>query len=136
MYTVRKAGREDGEAIRSILSEMELSHGSISIDDLWVGERGGEIVAVAQLQDVGGAQIVSSLGVRPPHRKRGVASALIGEMLGAAKEDVYLFTLIPGFFRRLGFTEADPPPKIAEYRTNFDCGACQSERCACMVRHG
>jgi N-acetylglutamate synthase-like GNAT family acetyltransferase len=134
MYSIRKAEKADRDAIDSILEEMDLFHGSISIDNFWMGENGGNVVAVAQLENLGGAEIISCVGVKPPHRRNGVASELICKMLDGADGDVYLFTLIPEFFERMGFERAIPPRAVSDYRSNFKCAGCEPERCVCMVR--
>jgi len=134
MYTIRKAREADRGAIDSILQEMDLLHGSVLIDDFWVGEEGGDIVAVAQLEILGGAGMISSVGVRPSHRRRGFASELVLRMLEGVEGDAYLFTLIPEFFGRMGFEGVAPPEAVSGYRSNFNCAGCEPERCICMVR--
>ena len=132
MHNIRKAKKTDRGAIDSILEEMDLFHGSISIDNFWVGEQDGDVIAIAQLEDLGDVGIISCVGVKPPHRRNGVASELIGKMLDGVNGDVYLFTLIPELFKRVGFKEATPPKVVSDYRVHFDCAGCKPEKCICM----
>jgi len=132
MCIIRKAGKADRDAIDSIIEEMNLFQESVSVDNFWVGEKDGEVIAVAQLEDLGDEGIISCLGVKPSHRRKGIASKLLGRMIDGTDGDIYLFTVMPDFFEGVGFEEAAPTGSARDYRRNLNCAACEPEKCVCM----
>ncbi|MFH1829302.1 MAG: GNAT family N-acetyltransferase [Pseudomonadota bacterium] len=133
MTLIRRAQKKDWDDITHLLKDMDLVHGSISIQNFWVALQGDKVAAVAQLEPWENYFFLSSVGVRTDCRGRGIATALINQMLSHVKHDIYLYTIIPEFFEKLGFENTDPPDGN-DYRRHFDCDECAPEKCACMKR--
>jgi N-acetylglutamate synthase-like GNAT family acetyltransferase len=133
MYNIREANKGDEEAIRAILDELDLAYSGMILRDYWVAEVRDEVVAVGRVEDVGDKLFLSSLGVRESHRNKGVATKLLEAMLLGDSRDLYAYTVIPEFFRKLGFVHADLPDCLPR-RGQFECERCEPEKCVCMVR--
>ena len=106
MIEIRRAKKTDSDAIDGLLRDLELSHPSLSIDNTWVATEQGEVVGCVHLEDFGNNVYLSSLGVVGEKRKRGVASLLIEEAASAFNKDIFIYTIIPGFFEKQGFIQS------------------------------
>jgi N-acetylglutamate synthase-like GNAT family acetyltransferase len=102
-------------------------------DDFWVAEDKGRIVGICGLMRRPDCLELYALGVAEEARGRGIGGDLVRALLAAVPGDIYLATVIPGFFEKQGFSRvADHPPfmrKGAEW-----CEGCRTELCVVMVR--
>jgi len=158
---IRKAMEKDWDEIAHLLKDMHLAHGSISIQNFWVTLEDDQVIAMAQLEPIDlrdpstspstqqvecSASLrmrgrktstphifLSSVGVRNDYRGRGIAKALINKMLLHVDQEVYLYTIIPEYFGKLGFVRTTPPDED-DYRKHFDCKSCTADKCICMKK--
>jgi N-acetylglutamate synthase-like GNAT family acetyltransferase len=133
MVAMRPAEQRDEEAIAALLAELDLVRPSLAIAHFWVAEEEGRVVGTAHVEPAGDALFVSSVGVVLARQHRGIASALLRRAIGGSARPAYLYTIIPDFFRQLGFVEAEVIPELPPRRL-FGCDACESAKCVCMVR--
>ena len=76
-----------------------------------------------------------ALAVEPAAEGRGIGRALVEALSASVSEDLFLATIIPGFFEKFGFrTVADAPEFIEEKKASGWCDGCPSGRCTLMVR--
>lgn len=130
---IRVARKGDTVAIQEMLEELVLDHPSLSIDNFWITEDEGEIVGVAHLEDRRSCAYLSSVGVAKNRRHEGIATNLLMKVMSGCAKDVYVYTIIPDFFRTLDFISTDPAGDIPS-RDIYDCNSsCSPERCECMV---
>lgn len=94
-------------------------------DEIWVAERGDEIVAALSLRAVAGGQWLTGLFVAPALRRQGLAAALLDHSLATHPEAVWLFCHpdLLGFYQRQGFVTGQPLPtelaeRLARYQRN------------------
>lgn len=131
---IRPMREEESPAMELILRDLELDHPSIHREDFWVAVDAGEIVGISNLSRFGSSLYLSAVGVSIKHQGKGVATALLREMLKEARAPIYLYTKIPHFFARLGFVSAPPSPEVPP-RDISGCEACRDKgQCICMVR--
>ena len=130
----RRSTDTDLSGIEAILRDLDLWCPTVRMKDFWVAEGGGRIVAVARLEEAGSRYFLSALGVIPSFRKQGIASELVERMARETGGEIYLYTIIPGLFERLGFEEVSAPDQLPR-REVFECDRCDPDRCVCMVRH-
>lgn len=131
MLKARPSRPKDNPRIKEILEELGLSYPSQTLDDFWVAEKNEKIVGLVQLKDHKTFFFLSSLGVSTSEQKQGIASFLVKEALKSAAKDVYLYTIQPEFFKRLGFKVVPPPPFLPA-KSSFECRSCVPEKCVCM----
>jgi uncharacterized protein len=137
--TVRPATEADHPAILTLLRELELGYVAQHLPSFLVveGRSGGgapAVFGVAELKEFGGDRLLSSVGVREDLQGLGLGRVLVERVLAGVADDVWLYTLIPGFFAKLGFVEDDAPPARLPPRRIYGCDACTPERCHRMVR--
>jgi N-acetylglutamate synthase-like GNAT family acetyltransferase len=100
----------------------------------WVAEDGSGIVAAAELKDFRDCSLLSCVGVRQDLQRLGIGRILVEEVVRHAHHDIYLYTLVPGFFRRAGFTDAQLIPADLPPRSIYGCEDCDARLCSCLVR--
>ncbi len=100
----------------------------------WVAESGGVLVGTAELKRLATCSLLSCVGVREELQGRGIGRALVERVSREASSPVYLFTLVPGFFRKAGFREALTQPPDLLPRSVYGCAACRPDLCVCLVR--
>lgn len=130
---IRKTRPEDRSRIGDILNELDLAYEALSFDDVWLVEEKGKVLSVAELCDHGDSFLLSAVGTVRSSQGKGIASRLLKMILKDLDKPVYLYTLIPEFFARLGFVPigaSDRPPS----REIYNCATCDPSRCVCMVR--
>jgi N-acetylglutamate synthase-like GNAT family acetyltransferase len=133
MLKIRKAEKKDVAAIRGLIEQLDLAYPGQTFDNFWVAEENGKVVGIADLKESADIYFLSSVGTDAQHQRQGFASEFLKELLKGLKKDVYLYTIIPGFFSRLGF-KAVTRPSILPVREIFNCSECQPEKCVCMVK--
>ncbi len=131
---VRRAEIQDHPQILRLLSDLELAYAAMDLECFWVAARGETVLGVAELKDRGRLALLSCVGVREDLRGRGIGGLLVDTLVGAAAKDVYLYTLIPGFFRRFGFEEAAAAPAALPPRSMYGCANCDPSSCRRLVR--
>ena len=131
MIKIRAAQKKDAQKILAILKALDLYHPVKIPDDFFVAEINGEIAGVSCLADRGDFLFLSSVGVVPGHRQEGIARQMLQHILSGAKKDIYLYTIIPGFFKKFGF-EIVKTPKFLPSREGLGCEDCRLPNCVCM----
>jgi N-acetylglutamate synthase-like GNAT family acetyltransferase len=76
---------------------------------------------------------LTSLGVLPAFRHREIAAGLLISVLAKAAKPVYLYTIIPEFFKKQGFSETTTYPALPP-KNIFGCDECAPGRCVVMVK--
>lgn len=133
---VRKALPEDIPLAVELARSLELDYPGIERDDLWVAEvEGGPVIGLVGLKKHPDCLELCALGVDPARRGTGVAKVLVEALMAAAAGDVYLATVIPGFFRTCGFDKARKiPATFLEKRKTAWCEGCDARLCTVMLR--
>jgi len=131
---IRKAEPRDYAAIQALMAALELSYPAMDLGCFWVAESGDEVVGAAELKEFQTCSLLSCVGVREDLQGLDLGRALVGEVVRQARHDVYLYTLIPGFFRKVGFAEAGQIPPDLPPRFIYGCQNCNPRLCVCMVR--
>jgi N-acetylglutamate synthase-like GNAT family acetyltransferase len=132
---VRKALPGDIPQTIALAKSLDLDYPGLEKDDLWVAEEGGQIVGLAALKKQPDCWELCALGVEAAHRRKGAARALVESLVTAAPGDVYLATVVPGFFKVCGFARTTKVPSTfpARRKTAW-CDGCDRRRCTVMVR--
>jgi N-acetylglutamate synthase-like GNAT family acetyltransferase len=134
MIKIRRAQPADRPSILEIIKQQDLSYPTQTLDNFWVAEEKGKVVGIADLWHFRGFFFLSSVGVAEGHQHRGIATKLLNKLLAGLNWDVYIFTVMPEFFRRFGFQVTSEPPRGLPPRTIFNCGNCTPETCVCLRR--
>lgn len=131
---IRRAEPRDYRRIERLMSALELSYPAMDLSSFWVAENGGEVVAAAELKDLRDCSLLSCVGVREDLQGSGIGRILVEEAARHAHHDVYLYTLVPGFFRKVGFGDPTRLPPDLPPRSIYGCEGCDPRLCLCLVR--
>ncbi|MFH1683364.1 MAG: GNAT family N-acetyltransferase [Candidatus Margulisiibacteriota bacterium] len=151
---IRPALDKDHEKIKKLLKDLDLYYSGLKFKDFWAAEDNGKIVGIVQLEEFENFLFLGSLGVAPDQQKHGIAKALLYKILENHKKDVYLYTIIPDFFKKFGFQLTTPnselitpnsklitpnseliTPNSLPTKSRYECEYCHSDQCVTMVRH-
>lgn len=130
---IRNAKKTDLPQIKSILKSVDEDITAQSWDNFRVAEKSGVVVGVVKLDEYKDYYFLSSLALKPSEQNQGIASFLMAQSLAQIKKDVYIYTIIPEFFRRFGFVETPPLPFLPK-KDQMECARCHPELCVCMVK--
>ena len=130
---IRKAISADWDRIYQLAEECGLDYPGMDKDDFLVAEDGGRLRGIVGLKRHPGGLELCSLGVEPGGRRRGVGGELVKALLAGLREDVYLATVIPGYFERLGFRRTAVFPDAMVKDPDW-CAGCRRDLCTVMVR--
>ena len=131
---IRRSVPRDYAGIEALMAALELSYPAMDLRCFWVAEAGDEMVAGAELKEFQACSLLSCVGVREDLQGLDIGRALVEEVVRHARHDVYLYTLVPGFFRKTGFVEAGQLPPDLPPRSMYGCQNCNPKLCICMVR--
>ncbi len=130
---IRKARADDRGQVRSLAERLDLDYPGMEKDRFWVAEEGGRTVGiVARLAHPDCRELVA-LGVDPEFRHGGLGRRLVEALLADTPGDIYLATVIPGFFALCGFA-AVPAAPTGMAKDPAWCEGCPKEKCTIMVR--
>jgi N-acetylglutamate synthase-like GNAT family acetyltransferase len=127
------AQKKDNDRILKILDEANLRYPFEKLSNFWVAEKDDRILGVVRLEDHPGFFFLTSLGVDPGQRNKGVAATLLKEVLNAADKPVYLYTIIPDFFKKFGFKIEPNPPQLPP-KEIYGCDECFPGKCVVMKK--
>jgi N-acetylglutamate synthase-like GNAT family acetyltransferase len=130
---LRNACPEDFPAIRDLAGRLNLAYEGMERDLFWVAEDETRIIGHVGLKRHSDSDELVGLGVDPDRRSAGLGGRLIEALWAETSGDVYLATVIPGFFERYGFrpTVAGPAGMAKDPAW---CEGCPRERCTIMIR--
>ena len=131
---VRRAEPRDHCDIDALVHALGLSYPAMDLSCFWVAEDTDGVVAAAELRDFCGCSLLSCVGVRQNLQGLGIGRILVEEVVRHAPHDIYLYTLVPGFFRKAGFTDAESLPPDLPPRSIYGCENCDPRLCSCLVR--
>jgi N-acetylglutamate synthase-like GNAT family acetyltransferase len=134
MLKIRPAGKEDSEGVLKVLKDLDLIYPSLTLDNFWVAEKDGVIAGTVRLEDHKDHCFLSCFGVIEKERRQGTAQALLEQSFKNIRKNIYLYTIIPDYFKKFGFKEAVPPPTLPS-QAKFGCEDCSPEKCVCMVKY-
>jgi N-acetylglutamate synthase-like GNAT family acetyltransferase len=130
---VRKARSEDLEQVRRLAESLGLDYPGLENDPIWVAGEGGRISGIVALMKHPDSDELVALGVDPGRRSKGLGRRLVEALLAETPGDVFLATIIPGFFARCGF-EIVPAAPAGMAKDPAWCEGCPREKCTIMVR--
>lgn len=133
--SVRKARQADFRDVARLARKYGLDYAGMEADDFWVVEEGGAVLGICGLKRHPECLELCALGVEDAFRGRGWGEKLVRAVLGEAADEVYLATIIPGFFTRLGFGKARSVPPSMVKKADW-CAGCTPELCTVMVKRG
>ena len=130
---IQPAQEKDKDEISKILEILDLYHPTKIPEKFWVAKSDGKVVGVACLNEYDDFFFLSSVGVVSDYQRQDIARTMLKKILGNLNKDVYLYTIIPDFFKKFGFKIVKPPRNLPS-KESLECENCLSDNCVCMVK--
>jgi len=129
---IRKGRASDLPQILSLAQKLNLDYLGMAADDFWVAAEGEKVWGICGLKKHPDCAELCALGVEESRRRRGLGGRLVRAVLRAEDAEIYLATVIPGYFSGFGFCEADLVPASMIKKADW-CEGCRRELCRVMV---
>jgi len=130
---IRKANKADFPDIIRLAKACSLDYEGMEADAFLVAEERGRILGICGLKKHPECFELCALGVGMKWRGRGWGGRLVRAVLGEAPGEIYLATVIPGFFAPFGFEKAVAVPPSMVKKAEW-CAGCRPELCTVMVK--
>lgn len=134
MITIKRAQKKDYKSIHDLLKELDLLYPGQNFDNFWVAANGSSIIGTVSLQEHENYTFLDSLGIQPEFQNHGIARLLLNRVLELPQKDIYLYTIIPDFFRKFGFKNTPSLPNLPT-KDQYECEYCHPDKCVCMVKY-
>ena len=132
---VRKAEKADFPDIIRLAKTHNLDYAGMEADGFWVADEDGRVRGICGLKRHRECWELCALGVEEAWRGRGWGGKLVRAVLRKVPAELYLATVIPGFFTHFGFKKTDVVPASMVKKAEW-CAGCTPELCTVMVRQG
>ncbi len=120
IYICRSNLKEFESDIKFYVKRFKLDDKNMAAHQFKVLLYENKFAAFGRLRDNGDAIELCSLGVVEEYRGKKLGNAIVKELLSEIKQDIYLVTVIPAFFTKLGFRETQEYPiSLQDKRDNF-----------------
>lgn len=108
--TAKKPDSREFEEVKKMVQEFWLDNDAMQPEQFRILTDGNQLVAFGRLRENEDATELCTMGVARQFQKKGFGEKMVNTLLGEAKRDVYLVTVIPDFFKKLGFEFAEEYP--------------------------
>ena len=129
---VRTAKAEDFPAIQKLAEKLYLDSADMRAEEFTVAEDERKIVGIGRIIKHTDCQELATFGIEETHRKKGIGKKLIAELIKKANGPVYLATIIPEYFAKLGFRKAEKIPPSMAKKSDW-CEGCSRQNCTVMI---
>jgi len=130
---VRTAKAADFPAIRYLAEKLYLDSADMRAEEFMVAEDERKIVGIGRIIKHPDCRELATFGIEETHRKKGVGKKLVDELAKKADGPVYLATIIPGYFEKLGFRKAEKIPASMVKKSDW-CEGCSRQNCTVMIK--
>src|SRR3989339_1822873 len=123
MPNIRPAKSSDREQIIALLKELDLDYTKQQLDNFWVMTDQAKVIGVAKLEQFKDFSFLSSFGIAKNRQKHGLAKLFLDYLVKQSQNDIYLYTIIPDFFKKFDFQTTRPPDFIPS-KERYECDQC------------
>ena len=111
MVTIRPAELSDQQAIHKLIRQVRINPTGLDWERFLVAiDEGGEVIGCGQIKShADGSKELASIAVKTGYRHRGIASALIMQLMEGSNGDLYLMcrSSLGPFYERFGFQSVE-----------------------------
>ena len=132
---IRKALKKDLKKVAILAKESGVFTPRFKSDECVIAIRGENLIGIARLKTLKQQKLheLSSLTVKEGWRNCGIAKMMVTKIFKQAKFDIYLNTVIPEFYSKIGFNVVPKKPKSIAKNKAW-CKGCGKKACTTMVR--
>ena len=117
---IRQPNEAEFEEVKNHLKKFVLDSSEADKGQFKVLLYNDKLAAFGRLKQRNDGIELCSIGVVEEYRGKKLGETIVKDILATAKTDVYLVTVIPAFFSKLGFNETkEYPASLQNKRENF-----------------
>ena len=109
-FEILPCKESDFHDVLNYVKLLQLDSNDLQLQQFLVAKKEGKVIGFGRLRTYSTCQELCSLGVIEPFRHKGAGTALSEELIKKSTLPLYVVTIIPGFFSRLGFEEVEEFP--------------------------
>ena len=105
--------------IQQLVEEFWLDNADMQIQQFRILSENGTLIAFGRLREHTDATELCTLGVAKEFQGKGYGEKMVKELINGAKRDVFLVTVIPGFFLKCGFEFVENYPESLQKKVEM-----------------
>ncbi|OGC41029.1 hypothetical protein A2438_01940 [candidate division WOR-1 bacterium RIFOXYC2_FULL_46_14] len=129
---IRPAKEIEMGTVRELAEQFNLDSEEMPVSEFIVAEDKGSIVGFVRLKDNRTCFELTSLGVVTSNRNLGIGKKLVEAVAKKQPDNLYLATIIPDFFTKLGFKTVKESTECMKKEPAWCEGCPAPERCVIM----
>lgn len=107
---VSQCQETDFAEVEKLIELLQLDNNDLNYNQFLVAKYQDKIIGFGRLRNYSSSNELCSLGVVEPHRFKGVGTELAKSLIKRSNKPLFVVTIIPSFFNRLGFIETSTFP--------------------------
>ncbi len=116
---IREPNDKEFEQVKKHVEEFWLDNGNMVKSQFRILLFNNRLAAFGRLRENDDAIELCTLGVIKRYQKRGIGMAIVRALLSSVEKDVYIVTVIPKFFLKLGFDAVKQYPKSLQKKRDL-----------------
>jgi len=128
---IRPAKELEKDKIRKLAEQFNLDSKDMPHEEFIVAEENEKLVGLVRIKKNKGCFELCSLGVAKEKQGQGIGKELVASVTKEPRL-LYLATIIPDFFKKLGFKKVDQIPKCMKKDPAWCEGCPAPEKCTVM----
>lgn len=104
------------EQIKQLVEELWLDNETMQPEQFRVLSDDGKVIAFGRLREYADTTELCSMGVAKEFQKKGLGGEMVNHLLGIAGRDVYVVTVEPDFFAKMGFHKVSSYPDSLKHK--------------------
>lgn len=121
--TVTPCTQTDFDSVVRLINELQLDNNDLKHTQFLVVKDAENVIGFGRLRNYDDCCELCSLGVIEPYRNRGVGTQLAKALIKNATKTLYVVTIIPEFFGRLGFIQTAHFPSEIGVKISYCTGS-------------
>jgi len=122
-YKLSACSDEDFKNVVELIAEMQLDSNDLQPSQFIIAKSNAKLVGFGRLRTYEGCQELCSLGVIEASRNKGVGTLISQALKEKSTKPLYAVTIIPGYFKRLGFEQVIDFPKEIMAKVQYCTGS-------------
>ncbi len=119
---------DDLDKIKELANKFKLDTEDLSHKDFITAKLNGELIGFGRLKHHTDFDEISTIGVVGSYRKNGIGKKIVSQLMNQTSKKIYLATVIPLFFQKLGFFNTNEIPFQLETKIEQCHSKCHSEK--------
>lgn len=132
---IRQPNAAEFEQVKKYAEKFRLDNENMERNQFKVLLRDNKLAAFGRLKVHKDAIELCTLGVVEEYRGKKLGEVLVSDFVAAAEQDIYLVTVIPFFFSKMGFKETKQYPASLQEKCDNCCSHYHVDETYVVMKH-